>query len=387
MQALKNLKMNTLENNIQALNKGSYRLIFDFKFGENASLSFSEAEQLVNEKVDGAEFWDSSKYGKNFRNRTAEELKQGNETYLYTYDCWCPYSKTWINAQVVTYNAYEDQTFVDFNKLIIYMSDYAKAQGEIDQPLIQEMLVASIRSMGAYLKTSAQALEMGIAGRSGYLLPELEQRFTELKFTLDNLQDVEPSVMNERRYSALKMKYAEQKEPNSVKRLNERLEELQREESRIRGLIKDVRNTQSENAAKNLQIVSGIEVTELDFTALVQRIQVGSDYINAGIVHECLGAQSDEDFYKMVSKLIELNILARCIRYNAYDDEPYQGYREDLTLTEERYTQYCQPEPETGEYGCPLTGEVISKEEFDSNIYFTYSTTAKYAEAVAPYFF
>jgi hypothetical protein len=371
---------------MQALNNGSYRLIFEFKFGENAILSLSQAEKLLNDKPDGAEFWDCSKFSKNFRERTAEELEQGNETYLYTYDCWCPYSKTWINAQVVTCKAYEDQTFVDFNKLENYMSDYVKALEEIDQPLMQEMLVATIQSMGVYIKTSAEALEMGIAGRSGYLLADLERRFTEVKFTLDNLQAVEPSVLNERRYSALKLKNREKSEPSTVKRLNERLEELQREESRIRSLIKDVRNTQSENAAKNLQIISGIDVTELDFTAFVQRIQEGSNHINAGIVYDCLGAQSDEDFYKMVGKLIELNILARCIRYNAYDDEPYEGYREDLTLTEERYADYCKPEPETGEFGCPLTGEVISKQEFDSNIYFTYSTTAKYSEVVAPYF-
>lgn len=377
--------MKSLGSTMQALNNGSYRLIFEFKFGENAILSLSQAEKLLNEKPDGAEFWDCSKYSKNFHERTAEELQHGNKSYLYTYDCWCPYSKTWINAQVVTCETYEDQTFVDFSQLEKYMSDYAKAHEQIDEPLMQEMLVAAIRSMGAFIKTSAQALEMGIAGRSGYLLPELEQGFTELKFTLDNLQEVEPSVLNERRYSALKLKNREKTEPSSVKRLNERLDELQREESRIRGLIKDVRNTQSENAAKNLQIVSGIDVTELDFTAFVKRIEEGSDYINAGIVFECLGVNSDEQFYKIVGKLIELGILARSIHYHANNDDEF-GYQEDLTLSEERYTQYCQPEPETGEYGCPLTGEVISKEEFDSNIYFTYSTTAKYDEAVAPYF-
>lgn len=370
---------------MQALNNGSYRLIFEFKFGENAILSLSQAEKLLNDKPDGAEFWDCSKFSKNFRERTAEELQKGNETYLYIYDCWCPYSKTWINAQVVTCEAYEDQTFVSFNKLENYMSDYVKALEEIDQPLMQEMLVATIHSMGAYIKTSAEALEMGIAGRSGYLLQDLERRFTEVKFTLDNLQAVEPSVLNERRYSALKLKNSEKSEPSSVKRLNERLEELQREESRISSLIKDVRNTQSENAAKNLQIISGIDVNELDYTAFVQRIQEGSDHINAGIVFECLGVSSNEEFYKVVGKLIKLGVLARSIHYHANNDDEY-GYQEDLTLTEERYAQYCDPEPETGEYGCPLTGEVISKEEFDSNIYFTYSTTAKYAEAVAPYF-
>ncbi|HCH7478853.1 TPA: hypothetical protein NM870_003481 [Acinetobacter baumannii] len=370
---------------MQAVNNGSYRLIFEFKFGENAILSLSRAEKLLHEKPDGAEFWDCSKYSKNFRERAAEELQQGNESYLYTYDCWCPYSKTWINAQVVTCEAYEDQTFVDFDQLEKYMSDYAKAHEEINQPLIQEMLVASIHSMGAYIKTSAQALEMGIAGRSGYILPDLEQRFTELKFTLDNLQAVEPSVLNERRYSALKLKNREKCEPSSIKRLNERLEELKREESRIRDLIKDVRNTQSENAAKNLQIVSGIDVTELDFTAFVKRIEEGSDYINAGIVFECLGVNSDEEFYKTLGKLIEVGILTRSIHYHTNNDDEF-GYQEDLTLTEERYMEYCKPEPERGEYGCPLTGEVITKEEFDTNIYFTYSTTAKYAEAVAPFF-
>ncbi|MGK8772977.1 hypothetical protein ACRS5A_18380 [Acinetobacter baumannii] len=58
--------------------------------------------------------------------------------------------------------------------------------------------------------------------------------------------------------------------------------------------------------------------------------------------------------------------------------------QERLQVNRERYTG--SKTSLNNEFGCPMTGEVITEQEFHENIYFTYSTTAKYAEAVTPYF-
>ncbi|MGQ1209630.1 hypothetical protein ACT4YP_20545 (plasmid) [Acinetobacter baumannii] len=364
----------------------SRRFIFYFRFGESAVISYEDAKTLLQEKPDGAQFWNCSHFGKNFRKRTEEELKQGSELYPYTYDCWCPHSKAWLNNGVSTCKPYEEQTLVDLEKLEDYIANFQKQIDEIDQNLINECLGDSLSKIGAFIDIASQIMRTGLAGGDGFHLRDLEQYYTELKFSLEKLEAAEPSIWNERRYSALKLKDAEAVEPSAVKRLQIRLEELQQEHSRIRDQIKHLRSLQSVNAAKNLQTISGIDITDIDLTAFVQRIEEGSDHINAGIVYDCLGVQTSEDFYKAVDKLIEAGILARSIFYQAFDDEPYDGYREDMALSEETYTNYCKPDPETGEFGCPMTGEVITEQEFHENIYFTYSTTAKYAEAVTPYF-
>ncbi|ELY6121701.1 hypothetical protein ACK2LO_002563 [Acinetobacter baumannii] len=364
-----------------ALNNACRRFIFDFKFGQSAVLNYKDAEKILNERPDGAEFWDCSNYGKNFRKLTEEELKQGNELYPYTYDFWCPHSKAWISKGVATCKPYEEQTFVVFKKLENYMAIYKNYLAEVDQHLINSCLFDTISKMGAMIETGTQIIQNGLMGREGYLLADLERRFTELKVSLENLQAAEPGVLCEKRYTLLKFT-----DPSAIKRLQQRLEQLQQEDSLIRDQIKYLRGLQSVNAAKNLQTVTGIDITDIDLTAFVKRIEEGSDHINAGIVYDCLGVQTSEDFYKAVDKLIEAGILARSIFYQAFDDEPYDGYREDMALSEETYANYCKPDPETGEFGCPMTGEVITEQEFHENIYFTYSTTAKYAEAVTPYF-
>lgn len=364
----------------------SRRFIFEFRFGQQAVLSLKDAEKLIQERPDGAEFWDCTKYGKNFRKKTEDELKQSNERYAYTYDCWCPHSKAWINAQIATCQPYEEQTMVVFEKLEEYISNYRKYLDEVDQPLINRCLFDTISKMGAMIDTGSQIIQNGITSRNGYQLVGLERCFTELKLSLENLEAAEPSVLCERRYSDLKIKDAEAVEPSAVKRITDRIYQLQEEQQRLGKELNEIRIAQSIEAAKHLQSIVGISETELDLAPLVKCFGAKSEYINANRLNECLGNKSNDDFFIAAAKLTDAGILTRDIFYQAFDDEPYDGYRADMTLSEEHYAYYSKPDPETGEFGCPMTGEVITEQEFHENVYFTYSTTAKYSEAVNPFF-
>ncbi|MEJ7938155.1 hypothetical protein WKH77_10220 [Acinetobacter baumannii] len=369
-----------------ALTNQSRRFIFYFRFGESAVISYEDAKTLLQEKPDGAQFWNCSHFGKNFRKRTEEELKQGSELYPYTYDCWCPHSKAWLNNGVSTCKPYEEQTLVDLEKLEDYIANFQKQIDEIDQNLINECLGDSLSKIGAFIDIASQIMRTGLAGGDGFHLRDLEQYYTELKFSLEKLEAAEPSIWNERRYSALKLKDAEAVEPSASKRINNRLYQLQCEKQRLVKELNEIRLAQSEEAAKHLHNILAINPSVLDLAPLVKRIGAVSEHLNANILSECLGTKTNEDFYKAVDKLIEAGILTRGIFYQAYDNEPYDGYREDMALSEETYANYCKPDPETGEFGCPMTGEAITEQEFHENIYFTYSTTTKYTEAVTPYF-
>ncbi|MBJ9425208.1 hypothetical protein [Acinetobacter seifertii] len=362
------------------------RFIFYFRFGESAVISYEDAKTVLQEKPDGAQFWNCSHFGKNFRKRTEAELKQGNELYLYTYDCWCPHSKAWLNHGIATCKPYEEQTLVDIEKLENYISNFQKQAEEVDQVLINQCLGDSLSKIGAFVDIASQIFQTGLAGQDGFNLFDLQRCHTELKFSLEKLENAEPSVWSEKLYTALKIHHAEMVEPSAVKRLQNRLNELQEEQQRIGKELNEIRIAQSIEAAKHLQSIIGIDESELDLAPLVKCFGAKSEYINANRLNECLGNKSNDDFYIAAAKLTDAGILTRDIFYQAFDDEPYDGYREDMTLSEEHYAYYSKPDPETGEFGCPMTGEVITEQQFHENVYFTYSTTTKYSEAVNPFF-
>jgi hypothetical protein len=364
----------------------SRRFIFYFRFGESAVISFEDAKTVLQEKPDGAQFWNCSHFGKNFRKRTEDELKQGNELYLYTYDCWCPHSKAWLNHGVAACKPYEEQTLVDLEKLENYISNFLKQAEEVDQLLINQCLGDTLSKIGAFVDIASQVFQTGLAGHDGFNLFDLQRSHTELKFSLEQLENAEPSVWNERLYTALKIKDAAAVEPSAAKRISNRIYQLQEEQQRLGRVLNEIRIAQSIEAAKHIQSIIGINETELDLAPLVKRFGAKSENINANILNECLGNKSNDDFYSAASKLIDAGILSRGIFYQAFDDEPYDGYREDMVLSEEQYANYCTADPETGEFGCPMTGEVITEQEFHENVYFTYSTTTKYSEAVNPFF-
>lgn len=156
-----------------------------FKF-EEFNLSYHEAKELLQEAPEGAEFWDASQYGKNFRlssNPTGQ--------YIYAYDTWCKHSNSWTSEGIVSCKPKIEQWHVYLDQLQKYFDEFNSGIEAIDDKAVNDALALVIKAMSDFNCVAAECLSKGITTT----LYDLSLKQAAVLATLKNLGNVEQGMI------------------------------------------------------------------------------------------------------------------------------------------------------------------------------------------------
>lgn len=164
-------------------NHPSRRYIFKFK---DFYINYGEAKKLLDNAPAGAEFWDASKYGKDFRLGT-----KPTGQYIYTYDTWCKYSQKWISEAVASCIPEEEHHDIKIDELSRYFDEYTAAIQSIDQKAINLALVQVIQASCELSAVASEAMTYGIEGT----LEKLALKQAQSLAAMEHLRAIEPGMV------------------------------------------------------------------------------------------------------------------------------------------------------------------------------------------------
>lgn len=164
-------------------NHPSRRYIFKFS---DFNISYEEAKQLLDDAPAGAEFWDASTYGRDFRLAT-----QPTGNYIYTYDTWCKYTQGWTSEGVVSCVPEKDQRYIKMDELRRYFDEYTAGIESIDQKAINMALVQVIQSSCELSAVAVEAMTKGIEST----LATLALKQAQTLAALEHLRAIEPGMV------------------------------------------------------------------------------------------------------------------------------------------------------------------------------------------------
>lgn len=164
-------------------NHPSRRYIFKFK---DFYINYGEAKQLLDNAPAGAEFWDASHYGRDFRLGT-------NPTgqYIYAYDTWCKHTQGWTLEGVASCVPEKEQRYIKIDELRLYYDEYTAAIQSIDQAAINSALAQVIKASSELSATAAQAMTQGIETT----LSNLALKQADVLAALAHLRSIEPGMI------------------------------------------------------------------------------------------------------------------------------------------------------------------------------------------------